>query len=67
MELENTFNILVGKSRRKGPLGRPRRRWKDKIKNDIGKRECVWTKSFMIDLNCDNVSGSIKWSNFSIT
>jgi len=31
---------LIGKSERKRPLGRPRRRWEDNIRMDI--RETVW-------------------------
>jgi hypothetical protein len=31
---------LVGKSQRKRPLGRPRHRWEDNIKIDLG--EIVW-------------------------
>jgi hypothetical protein len=31
----NVYKLLVGKPERKGPLGRPRRRWMDKIKMDI--------------------------------
>jgi len=29
------YRVLVGKSERKRPLGRPRRRWKDNIKMDL--------------------------------
>jgi len=32
--------VLVGKSGGKRPLGRPRRRWEDDIKLDLG--EVVW-------------------------
>jgi hypothetical protein len=32
----NVYRILVGKSERKRPLGRPRRRWVDNIKMDLG-------------------------------
>jgi hypothetical protein len=31
----NAYKILVGKSERKTPLGRPRRRWVDYIKIDL--------------------------------
>jgi hypothetical protein len=34
------YNILVGKPEGKRPLGRPRRRWEDNIRNDL--REIVW-------------------------
>jgi hypothetical protein len=33
-EMKNAY-ILVGKSERKRPLGRPRRIWEDKIRMDI--------------------------------
>jgi hypothetical protein len=32
----NAYRLLVGKPEGKGPLGRPKRRWVDKIKMDIG-------------------------------
>jgi hypothetical protein len=34
-EMRNAYKILVGKSVRKKPLGRPRRRWEDYIKMDL--------------------------------
>jgi hypothetical protein len=40
------YNIVVGKSEREKPLGRPRRRWEDNIGTDL--REMVgkvWTDS----------------------
>jgi hypothetical protein len=36
----NARKILVGKPKRKRPLGRPRRRWEDNIK--INLREIGW-------------------------
>jgi hypothetical protein len=35
-EERNLYNVLVGKSEGKRPLGRPRRRWQDGIKMDLG-------------------------------
>jgi hypothetical protein len=32
----NIYNILVGKPEGKRPLGRPRRRWEDNMKTDLG-------------------------------
>jgi hypothetical protein len=32
----NVYRILVGKPEGKKPLGRPRRRWVDNIKTDLG-------------------------------
>jgi hypothetical protein len=34
-EYRNTYRVLVGKPERKKPLGKPRRRWEDDIKNDL--------------------------------
>jgi hypothetical protein len=39
-EKRNVYRILVRKPEKKGPLGRPRRRWVDKIKMDL--REIEW-------------------------
>jgi hypothetical protein len=39
-EVRGAYNILVGKPEGRRPLGRPRRRWKDNIKLDLGER--VW-------------------------
>jgi hypothetical protein len=35
-ETRNAYRILVGKPEGKRPLGRPRRRWVDSIKMDLG-------------------------------
>jgi hypothetical protein len=35
-EKRNAYRILVGKPERKRPLGRPRRRWEDNIRMDLG-------------------------------
>jgi hypothetical protein len=35
-ETRNAYRILVGKPEGKKPLGRPRRRWVDNIKMDLG-------------------------------
>jgi hypothetical protein len=45
-EKKNVCKILVGKSERKRPLGRPRRSWEDNMKKDlreIGWGGVVWT------------------------
>jgi hypothetical protein len=34
-EKRNVYRLLVGKPEGKSPLGRPRRRWIDNIKNDL--------------------------------
>jgi hypothetical protein len=35
-EKRNTYRLLIGKPERKRPLGRPRHRWVDTIKMDLG-------------------------------
>jgi hypothetical protein len=35
-EKRNTYRLLVGKAEGKRPLGRPRRRWVDNIRMDLG-------------------------------
>jgi hypothetical protein len=39
-EVRGAYNILVGRSEGRRPLGRPRRRWEDNIKMDL--REIVF-------------------------
>jgi hypothetical protein len=70
-EKSNAYRILMGKAEGKRPLGRPRRRWKDNIKMDLG--EVGWGVMEWIDLAHDmgqwralvstvmNFSGSIKY------
>jgi hypothetical protein len=36
-QMRNAYKILVGKPEEKRSLGRPRRRWEDNIKTNIGK------------------------------
>jgi hypothetical protein len=50
-EKRNTCRILVGKPEEKRPLGRPRRRWVDNIKIDLG--EIGWGGMDWIDLAHD--------------
>jgi hypothetical protein len=42
-EKRNAYRLLVGKPERKRPLGRPRRRWVNTIRTDLGEIEWVWT------------------------
>jgi hypothetical protein len=35
-EKRNAYRLLIGKPERKRPLGRPRRRWVDNIRMDLG-------------------------------
>jgi hypothetical protein len=39
-ERRGVYRILVGKSERKRPLARPRRRWEDNIKMDLQEVGC---------------------------
>jgi hypothetical protein len=50
-EKRNVYRILVGKPEGKRPLGRPRRRWVDNIKMDLG--EVGWDGVDGIDLAQD--------------
>jgi hypothetical protein len=38
-EKRNAYRLLVGKPEGKGPLGRPRRRWVDNNRMDLGEVE----------------------------
>jgi hypothetical protein len=38
-EKRNAYRLLVGKPHQKRPLGRPRRRWVDNIRIDLGEVE----------------------------
>jgi hypothetical protein len=40
MEKRNAYRLLVGKPEGRSPLGRPRLRWVDNIRLDLG---VVWT------------------------
>jgi hypothetical protein len=50
-EKMNAYSILVGKPEGKRPLGRPRRRWEDYIKTELGK--IGWGGMDWIDLAWD--------------
>jgi hypothetical protein len=39
-EKRNAYRLLVGKRKRKIPLGRPRRSWVDNIRMDLGEVGC---------------------------
>jgi hypothetical protein len=58
-EKSNTYRLLVGKLEGKNPLGRPRRRWMDSIRVDLG--EILDTG----DINSGNFLGSCTTSGFS--
>jgi hypothetical protein len=48
----HAYKILVGKREGNRPLGRPRHRWEDNIKNDINKIGCE-------DVDCINLAQDI--------
>jgi hypothetical protein len=50
-EKRNAYRLLVGKPERKRPLGRPRRRWVDNIRMDLG--EVEWCDVNWIGLATD--------------
>jgi hypothetical protein len=50
-EKRNAYRLLVGKPKGKRPLGRPRRRWMDNIRMDLG--EVGWSDVDWIDLAQD--------------
>jgi hypothetical protein len=50
-ENRNAYRLLVGKPEGKRPLGRPRRRWVNNIKMDLG--EAMWGGMDWIDLAQD--------------
>jgi hypothetical protein len=50
-ERRGVYRVSVGKSERKRPLGRPRRRWEDNIK--IGLQEVGWRCMDWFDLAQD--------------
>ena len=39
-ERRGVYRVLVGKPERKGPFGKPRRRWEDNIKMDLQEVGC---------------------------
>jgi hypothetical protein len=50
-EKRNAYRLLVGKPEGKRPLGRPRRRWVDNIRMDLG--EVGWSDGDWIGLAQD--------------
>jgi hypothetical protein len=50
-EKRNAYRLLVGKLEGKRPLGRPRRRWVDNIRMDLGEERwdgVMWTGLFWL-------------------
>jgi hypothetical protein len=56
-EKKNVYGLLVGKPEGKRPLGRPRRRWVDNIRMDLG--EVGWGGVDWIDLAQDREGGEL--------
>jgi hypothetical protein len=53
-ENRNTYRLLVGKKEGKRPLGRPRRRWVDNIRMDLGEVDGVmWTGLVWLRIGTD--------------
>jgi hypothetical protein len=53
--MRSAYKILVGNPGGKGPLGRPRRRWKDNIKTDlrkIGPERVDWIHKAQVTDRC---------------
>jgi hypothetical protein len=50
-EARNMYRVLMGKTEVKRPLGRPRRRWEDRIRMDL--RETGWESVDWIQLAQD--------------
>jgi hypothetical protein len=59
----NPYRILVGKSEGKRPLRRPRHRWVDNIKRNLG--EIGWASMDLIDLPRTGTSGGLSLSEHS--
>jgi hypothetical protein len=54
-EKRTAYRLLVGKPEGRRPLGRPRRRWVDNIKTDLGERLRGWGGVYWIGLAQDKV------------
>jgi hypothetical protein len=60
-EKKNAYRLLVGKPEGNRPLGRPRRRWVDNIRMDLG--EVGWSDVEQVESCCEfgiEPSGSMK-------
>jgi hypothetical protein len=56
-EMRNAYSILVGKPAGKRPLGKPRHRWEDNIRMDLG--EIGWEVMYWMHLAQD---GDQRWA-----
>jgi hypothetical protein len=64
-EKMNAYRLLVGKSEGKTPLGRPRRRWLDNIRMDLG--EVGWGDVDWIGLAKDRSRWRALVGNYRVT
>jgi hypothetical protein len=69
-EKRNMYRLLVGKPEGKRPLGRPRCRWVDNIRMDLGEEgwgDVDWIGQEQVESSCEfgiELSDSIKcWAN----
>jgi hypothetical protein len=56
-EERNVYRVLMGKPEGKTPLGRPRCRWKDRIRMDL--RETGWGSVDWVQLAQDRTGGGL--------
>jgi hypothetical protein len=66
-EVRNTYNILVWKPEGRRPLGRPRRRWEDNIRMDLGEAGFGDVDWLQVASSCEHgnePSGSIEFGEF---
>jgi len=74
VERRGVYRVLVGKPEGKRPFGRPRRRWKDKIKMDLQEVGCAGMDWIELEQDRDrcralvnavmNLRGSMKCGEF---
>ena len=57
------YRVLVGKSERNRPLGRPRRRWEDNIKMDLQELGCGGMKRIEVAQDIGQVAGTCECGN----
>jgi hypothetical protein len=62
-EDRNAYRILVGKPEGRRPLGRPRRRWVNNIKTDLGEIRIGWYRLGRPGSGYGSVKGSCEHGN----
>jgi len=53
VEMRNAYSILIGKHKRKRPLGRSRRRWKDNVQICLRETGCEGLEWIRLDQDRD--------------